>query len=81
MAPGEPVPPGFEGEVKGVTEIQLTLDEHKGALIGLEYLAELTGDQREALYVCTLCDKKGDPRTVMAHLNSYNHRLWYLVSS
>lgn len=36
LAPGEPVPPGFEDEVRGVTEIQASLDAyHSGPLIGM----------------------------------------------
>lgn len=35
-------------------------------------------DEREPQYVCLLCDKRGDPRTVMAHLVSFNHRITYL---
>lgn len=46
-----------------------------GALIGLEYLFEIQEYDRdkEPAYLCMLCDKKGDPRTVIAHLASYNH--------
>lgn len=46
----------------------------------MEYLVELAGyeDEREPQYVCLLCDKRGDPRTVMAHLVSFNHRMTYL---
>ena len=49
---------------------------------GLEYLVELVPDERgkEPMYVCMLCDKKGDPRIAMAHLNSFNHRCKYIVS-
>lgn len=49
-------------------------------MIGLEYLVELIGyeDEREPQYICLLCDKRGDPRTVMAHLVSFNHRMTYL---
>jgi hypothetical protein len=35
LAPGEPVPPGFEDVVKRVTQIQATLDSHRSSpLIG-----------------------------------------------
>lgn len=81
LAPGEPVPPGFEDVVKRVTQIQATLDSHRSTpLIGLEYLVELVPDERgkEPMYVCMLCDKKGDPRIAMAHLNSFNHRCKYI---
>jgi hypothetical protein len=49
---------------------------------GLEYLVELLPDERdrEPMYVCMLCDKKGDPRVAMAHITSYNHRAKYIVS-
>lgn len=79
IAPGEPVPPGFENEVKLVAEIQPTLDRNKeDHFIGLEYIMELTGGGGETSYHCILCDKRGDPRTILSHLVSYNHRLKYL---
>ncbi|PSN42980.1 hypothetical protein C0J52_13212, partial [Blattella germanica] len=73
LAPGEPVPPGFEDVVKRVTQIQATLDR-------LEYLVELTPDEsgKEPTYVCMLCDKKGDPRVAMAHIASLSHRHKYI---
>jgi len=82
---GEPGPPGVdedeETEPPPLTNIQGTLDDFKSTpLIGLEYVVELNDAyEKESTYVCMLCDKKGDPRTVMAHLVSYNHRLKYLV--
>lgn len=82
LAPGEPVPPGFEGEVRGIAEIQKKLDAFTSSpLIGLEYLFELHSyDDKEPHYICILCDKRGDPRTVMAHLNSFNHRMKFIES-
>lgn len=46
-----------------------------GPLVGLEYVFELQeyDPEKEPTYLCMLCDKKGDPRTVIAHLASYNH--------
>lgn len=76
VAPGEPVPPGEETEATKVAQIQDRLDKFKAsALLGLEYLLEITDYDltREPSYLCALCDKKGDPRTVIAHLVSYNH--------
>lgn len=96
VAPGEPVPPGFEGKVQKIAEIQVSsydlflscitqsiinsfqerLDSyHAGALLGLEYLLEIQeyDNDKEPSYLCLLCYKKGDPRTVIAHLASYNH--------
>lgn len=79
LAPGEPVPPGFEGEVRVAAEIQSKLDKFQSALIGLEYLFELhNAEEKEPHYICILCDKRGDPRTVMAHLTSFNHRRKYI---
>lgn len=81
IAPGEPVPPGFENEVKAVAEIQSKIDKCKNAsYIGLEYLLELRQhDNKEPGYLCVLCEKRGDPRTIMDHITSYKHRLKYLV--
>nr|CAD7195145.1 unnamed protein product [Timema douglasi] len=81
LAPGEPVPPGFEDVVKRVAQIQETLDRFRtGPLIGLEYIVEIAPEEvgREPMYVCMMCDKKGDPRVVMAHLNSFNHCSKYI---
>lgn len=81
IAPGEPVPPGLEHEVKPVAEIQDKIDQNKSeSFVGLEYLAELNrGDDKRPAYVCVLCEKHGDPRTIMHHMFSYMHRLKYLV--
>uniref|UniRef100_A0A1A9Z9R5 Uncharacterized protein n=1 Tax=Glossina pallidipes TaxID=7398 RepID=A0A1A9Z9R5_GLOPL len=80
ITPGEPVPPGFEDEVNRVAQIQDTVDKYKGnALIGLEYSLELHEDNRhEPGYLCVLCDKRGDPRSIMHHWTSFNHRMKYL---
>lgn len=82
IAPGEPVPPGFENEVKAVAEIQSKIDKCKSTpFIGLEYLLELRlSDDKEPGYLCVLCEKRGDPRTIMDHITSYKHRLKYLVN-
>ncbi|XP_024942506.1 uncharacterized protein CG7065 isoform X2 [Cephus cinctus] len=80
LAPGEPVPPGMEDQLTRTTAIQVSLDRHRSSpLVGLEYLLELVdNDSCEPSYTCVLCDKRGDPRTVMAHITSYNHRVTYL---
>ncbi|XP_046752755.1 uncharacterized protein CG7065-like isoform X1 [Diprion similis] len=80
LAPGEPVPPGMEDQMTRTTTIQVSLDRHRSSpLVGLEYLLELIdNDSCEPSYTCVLCDKRGDPRTVMAHITSYNHRITYL---
>ena len=80
LAPGEPAPPGMEDQIPRNTTIQMSLDRHRSSpLVGLEYLLELVdSDSCEPSYTCVLCDKRGDPRTVMAHITSYNHRIAYL---
>ncbi|XP_063708064.1 uncharacterized protein CG7065-like [Culicoides brevitarsis] len=84
IAPGEPVPPGFENEVKPFAALQATLDKFKLApLVGLEYIMELVPDEMDSeaaktSYHCILCDKRGDQHTIMAHITSYNHRTKYL---
>ncbi|KAL1122223.1 hypothetical protein AAG570_003628 [Ranatra chinensis] len=73
VVPGEPVPPGMEDMVEGVCQLQATIDAYSdGPLIGLEYIVELvsTEEQAEPRYICLLCEKKGDPRSVMVHLTS-----------
>lgn len=81
IAPGEPVPPGFENEIKPVADIQKKIDKHKNEpLVALEYLMELAmGSGKEPLYHCVLCDKRGDPRSIFLHLESNNHRIKFLV--
>nr|XP_029729919.1 uncharacterized protein CG7065-like isoform X2 [Aedes albopictus] len=80
IAPGEPVPPGMENEVKPVAELQATIDRFKeGPMVGLEYIMELTtAGAKEASYHCVLCDKKGDPRTIVVHITNYIHRMKFL---
>lgn len=82
IAPGEPVPPGFEDEVKPVPELQQMIDKCRDmSLIGLEYIIELTnGIGREPDYLCAICDRRTDTKSIMAHITSYKHRLKYLVS-
>jgi hypothetical protein len=80
VAPGEPIPPGMEDQISKSTTIQMSLDRHRSSpLVGLEYLLELVDpESTEPSYTCVLCNKRGDPRTVMAHITSYNHRITYL---
>ncbi|VEN35026.1 unnamed protein product [Callosobruchus maculatus] len=83
VAPGEPLPPGFENEVQEgrSCQIQERLDGFKaGPLVALEYLLELQDydPSKEPVYLCILCDKRGDPRTVLTHLASYHHISQYL---
>lgn len=50
-------------------------------LIGVEYVLELHGLYlKEPYYICTLCDKRCDPRNIMSQMTSHNHRMRYLVS-
>lgn len=83
VAPGEPVPPGFEDEVKALADIQKSIDKCRDmSMIGLEYVVELTvGIGKQPDYVCVLCDRRADAKTIMAHITSYKHRLKYLVSN
>nr|CAH7760318.1 unnamed protein product [Callosobruchus chinensis] len=82
VAPGEPLPPGFENEMQErCCQIQDRLDGFKaGPLVALEYLLELQDydPSKEPVYLCILCDKRGDPRTVLTHLASYHHISQYL---
>uniref|UniRef100_A0A336MV66 CSON007751 protein n=1 Tax=Culicoides sonorensis TaxID=179676 RepID=A0A336MV66_CULSO len=81
IAPGEPVPPGFENEVKLFSHLQEILDKLKSdkSLVGIEYVMELTPEGRgDPSYHCILCDKRGDKNTIIPHISSHNHRLKYL---
>lgn len=81
VAPGEPVPPGFENEVKEVSKLQTAIDRiTTKALVGLEYVIELTQPSKSTAnaYYCALCDKRGDPNSIFIHLLSQAHRLKWL---
>lgn len=83
IAPGEPVPPGFENEVKAVAELQTAIDNCKDmSLIGLEYVLELTPNRTadEPSYLCVLCETRDDLESILLHVSSFNHRSKYLVS-
>lgn len=82
IAPGEPVPPGFENEIKRIADLQEMVDNYKEeALVGLEYIIELIGEHgKETSYMCILCDKREDSRTILLHLISQHHRQKFLVS-
>lgn len=84
IAPGEPVPPGFENEVKPVAELQTTIDSCKDmSLIGLEYLLELTPNSsgQQPSYMCVLCETRDEHANVLLHVSSFKHRSKYLVSN
>lgn len=80
FATSEPISSSIEDHMSKTTVIQITLDRHKTSpLVGLEYILELVDPEgKEPNYTCVLCDKRGDPRTFMAHIISYNHRKEYL---
>lgn len=83
IAPGEPVPPGFENEVKPMAELQATIDNCKDmSLIGLEYVLELTPNSsaEQPTYCCVLCESRDDPENILLHVSSFKHRSKYLVS-
>lgn len=83
IAPGEPVPPGFENEVKPMAELQTAIDNCKDmSLIGLEYVLELTPirSDDEPSYLCVLCETRNDLESILLHVSSFNHRSKYLVS-
>lgn len=78
---GEPVPPGFEDDMMSRSpQIRPVIDRYKsGALIGLEYTVEVySAKEKEPFYMCLLCEKRGDPRTIFSHWISFNHRMKYL---
>ncbi|KAF6207576.1 hypothetical protein GE061_016023 [Apolygus lucorum] len=79
VVPGEPIPPGMEDSIE-TCHIQEAFDNYKGPLIGLEYIVELVNleDKSEPRYICLLCEKRGDPRSVMVHVTSQNHFLKYI---
>lgn len=80
ISKGQPLPPGMEDIIAGPCQILKTLEVYEQPLIGLEFLLELNMvDLKEPRYLCLLCDKRGDPRSILVHLTSQSHYLMYLV--
>jgi hypothetical protein len=78
--PGEPIPPGFEDEMPNESYLSSILMNVEKPLIGLEYVVELLDNKaKEPLYICMLCDKRCDPRNIIAQVTSHRHRMKYLV--
>lgn len=83
IAPGEPIPPGFENEVKPMAELQTAIDNCKDmSLVGVEYVLELRPKRisDQARYFCVLCESRYEVEEILTHISSYNHRSKYLVS-
>lgn len=55
----------------------LDLEKCTEPMIGLEYLVEMQEYDSEPRYHCVLCDKMGDPRTIVIHITSSTHRMKY----
>lgn len=80
ISKGQPLPPGMEDIITGPCQIWKTLENYDHPLIGLEFLLELNMlELKEPRYLCLLCDKRGDPRSILVHLTSQSHYLIYLV--
>lgn len=78
--PGEPAPPGYEDEVSVVSHLEACSKWQDKALIGMEYILELIDNKaKEPFYACILCDKRCDPRNIVAQITSHRHRMKYLV--
>ncbi|KAM3960182.1 uncharacterized protein CG7065-like [Aphomia sociella] len=61
--------------------IQDSLDSIKVPLLGIEYLIEHPPAEEHHVptYICTLCFKQGQPRTIVNHLTCCMHRYNYLL--
>lgn len=78
--PGEPAPPGFEDETDTMSYLETIGKAQNKPLIGLEYVVELLDvNAKEPFYICTLCDKRCDPRNIMPQITSHRHRMKFLV--
>lgn len=65
---------------KMATQLKLFLDldnKPDESFVGVEYLVEMHMYDQEPRYHCVLCDKAGDPRTIIFHLSSLTHRMKY----
>jgi len=79
LFPGEPAPPGYEDEVNTVSFLEPIANKQLKPLIGLEYVVELADNKsKEPFYVCTLCEKRCDPRNIIAQITSHRHRMKFL---
>lgn len=79
--PSEVPPPGCEEEANIVSYLEKISAKQTKPLIGLEYVVELVDRKaKEPFYVCTLCDKRCDPRNITPQITSHRHRIKYLVS-
>lgn len=73
-------PPGCEEETVVVSYLEQISEKQSKPLIGLEYVVELIDRKaKEPFYICTLCDKKCDPRNITPQITSHRHRMKYLV--
>lgn len=79
---GEPLPPGQEKEFVPISQLENECIKQRKAILGLEYVIELIDKKlKEPFYVCSLCDKRCDPRNIISQITSHRHRLKYLVSA
>lgn len=71
---------GLEEENKliKVSQLEVQCDRQSKSILGLEYIIEIIGGL-EVTYICSLCDKRCDPRNIISQITSHNHRLKYLV--
>lgn len=67
-------------ENRARAQLQTLLESNKTEpFVGLQYVVELVDENgEEPGYHCVLCDKRGDPRTIMFHFSSCRHRMKYL---
>lgn len=56
-------------------QLFLNLDDQEASFVGVEYLVEMQQYDTEPRYHCVLCDKYGDPRTIIIHISSTAHRI------
>jgi len=67
--------------MRPICHMEEIIEKIEKPLIGLEYILELHDMKaKEPLYVCTLCDKRCDPRNIIPQITSHRHRMKYLVN-
>jgi hypothetical protein len=78
--PSQPTVPGFEDQADTMSYLETIGKMQSKPLIGLEYCVELLDmNAKEPFYVCTLCEKRCDPRNIIPQITSHRHRMKYLV--
>lgn len=75
----QPAIPEYEDQADTICFLETIGKLQNKPLIGVEYVVELVAiSAKEPFYICTLCDKRCDPRNIIPQITSHRHRMKYL---